>query len=89
MGSGHRHLGLQPSALPSELPRHMCGESRVEKLQSDPAEHDVLRPFNMTLARPALLGICLGTTLAKILERHLSLREHCGCLLTKICALAT
>lgn len=66
----------------------MCGESRKDRLQSNPAEHDVLRPLNMTLARPALLGICLGMISAKALERQLGLCEHCDCLLTKICALA-
>lgn len=66
----------------------MCGESRVDKLQGDPAEHDILRLLNMTLGRLVLLGISPGMTRAKVLERHLSLREHCDCLLAQICALA-
>ena len=66
----------------------MCGGSRKDKLQGNPAEHDILRPLNMALGCLALLGICSGMILAKVLERHLSLREHCDCLLTQICALA-
>lgn len=60
----------------------------MDKLQGDPAEHDILRPLNMTLGRLVLLGVSPGMTRAKVLERHLSLREHCDCLLTQICALA-
>ena len=82
--SSYRHAGLQPAALPSELLGHMCGKSREAKLQGDPAEHDILRTLGTALSRFTLLGICLRTILANVLERHLNLRKHCDCLLIKL-----